>query len=109
MLVSLNLNPSGGLPHGLFTAANSFGLEAEKANPGSRIQKLTKAAREFEGILLSTLLEEVQKSSLDPSDAGQEAGSETLRSLGTQALAQALADRGGLGIARMIIHHFSIS
>jgi Rod binding domain-containing protein len=109
MVVSLNLNPSGGLPQGLYTAVNSSGLEAEKANPGSRIQKLTKAAREFEGILLSSWLEEVQKSSLDPSDPGQEAGSETLRSLGTQAVAQALADRGGFGIARMIVHHFSTS
>jgi Rod binding domain-containing protein len=71
------------------------------------MQKLTKVAQEFEGILLSSLLEEVQKGTLDPSDASLGAGSETLRSLGTQAVAQALAQRGGLGIARMIVHHFS--
>jgi Rod binding domain-containing protein len=109
MAVSLNLDPSGGSAQRLHPAGNSSGQEVEKANPGSRIRKLTKAAQEFEGILLSTWLEEVQKSSLDPSDAGQEAGSETLRSLGTQAVAQALAQRGGLGIARMIVHHFSTS
>lgn len=70
------------------------------------MQKLTKVAKEFEGILISSLLEEVQKGTLDPSDAGLGAGSGTLRSLGTQAVAQALAQRGGLGIARMIVHHF---
>jgi Rod binding domain-containing protein len=106
MVVSSNLNPSGGPAQRLYTAVNPSGLSAEKADPGSRIQKLTKAAQEFEGILLSSWLEEVQKSPLDPSDAGQGAGSETLRSLGTQAVAQALAQRGGLGIARMIVHHF---
>jgi hypothetical protein len=51
-------------------------------------------------------LEEMQKSSLDPSEADLGAGSETLRSLGNQAVALALAQRGGLGIARMIVHHF---
>jgi Rod binding domain-containing protein len=106
MVVSLNLNPSGGPAQPLYKAANPSGLQAEKANPGSRIQKLTKVAQEFEGILLSSLLEEVQKGSLDPSGAGQAAGSETLRSLGTQAVAQALAERGGVGIARMIVHHY---
>jgi len=107
MVVSLNLNPSAGAAQRLRTTVNSSGPEAEKASPGSQIQKLTKAAQEFEGVLISSWLEEVQKSSLDPSGTGQEAGSETLRSLGTQAVAQALAQRGGLGIARMIVQHFS--
>jgi Rod binding domain-containing protein len=107
MVVSSNLNPSGGPAQVLYTAVNSSGLSAEKADSGSRIQKLTKVAQEFEGVLLSSWLEEVQKSSLDPSDGGHDAGSETLRSLGTQAVAQAWAERGGLGIARMIVHHFS--
>jgi Rod binding domain-containing protein len=109
MVVSLSLNPSGAPPQLLHTTMSSPGLPAENADTGSRTQKLTKAAQEFEGILLSSWLEEMQKSSLDPSDAGQEAGSETLRSLGTQAVAQAWAQRGGLGIARMIVRHFSTS
>lgn len=70
------------------------------------MQKLTKAARDFEGILISSLLEEFQKDTLDPSEGGLGAGSETLRSLGTQAVGQAIAQRGGLGIARMIVNHF---
>jgi Rod binding domain-containing protein len=70
------------------------------------MQKLTKVAKQFEGVLLSTLLQEVQKGTLDPSDAGLGAGSDTLRSLGTEAVAEAIAQKGGLGIARMIVNHF---
>ena len=70
------------------------------------MQKLTKVAKQFEGILLSTLLQEVQKGTLDPSDGGLGAGSETLSSLGTEAVAEAIAQKGGLGIARMIVNHF---
>ena len=79
---------------------------AGEPNAGSRIQKLTKVAKQFEGVLLSTLLQEVQNGTLDPSDAGLGAGSETLRSLGTEAVAEAIAQKGGLGIARMIVNHF---
>lgn len=71
-----------------------------------REETLKKVAQEFEGVLLSAWLEEIQKGTLDPAGAG-DAGSETLRSLGTQAVAQALSQRGGLGIARMIVHHFT--
>ncbi len=107
MVVSMNLNPCGAPVQPKCPTTNPFRLGEEKASPGSRLQKLTKAAQEFEGILLSSWLEEVQKDSLDPSDATQDAGSETLRSLGTQAVAQAFAQRGGVGIARTIVHHFS--
>ena len=106
MGVSPSLNPTGvgiRLPN---ATSNSLNSQVENPEPGSRLQKLEKVARDFEGVLLSSWLEEVQKSSLDPSGPGQAAGSETLRSLGTQAVAQAIAQRGGLGIARMIVHHF---
>jgi hypothetical protein len=73
---------------------------------GLKLLRLTRVAKQFEGVLLTSLLQEVQKGTLDPSDAGLGAGSETLRSLGTEAVAQALAQRGGLGIARMIINHY---
>jgi peptidoglycan hydrolase FlgJ len=79
---------------------------AGKPDAGARMEKLAKVAKQFEGILLSTLLQEVQKSTLDPSAAGLGAGSDTLRSLGTEAVATAIAQKGGLGIARMIVNHF---
>jgi Rod binding domain-containing protein len=106
MGVPLSLKVTGIPIQRPYATVGSSYLAAEKADPGSRMEKLKKAAQEFEGVLLSTWLEEMQKSSLGSSRAGQEAGGETLRSLGTQAVAQALAQRGGLGIARMIVHHF---
>jgi len=106
MVIPLTLSPVSGLAQRLGTAISSLGVQAEKTNPGSQMQKLKKAAQEFEGVLLSTWLEEMQRGSLDSSGTAQGAGAETLRSLGTQAVAQALAQRGGLGIARMIVHHF---
>ena len=106
MAASMLLNASLSPAQAVCPAVNSSPVEAEKASPRSRLHKLAKAAQDFEGILISSWLEEVQKSSLDPSGTSEDAGSETLRSLGTQAVAQALAQRGGLGIARMIVHHF---
>jgi len=94
---ALSLDPTLGP-----AAANRAG----QPDAGSRLQKLTRVAKQFEGILLSSLLQEVQKGMLDLSDAGLGAGSETLRSLGTEAVAQALAQKGGLGIARMIVSHY---
>jgi Rod binding domain-containing protein len=98
MAISLNLIPS---------AQAGADLPLEKPKPGSPMQKLTKAAQEFEGVLISSWLDEAQKSSLDPSGEGQDAGSETMRGLGNQAVALALARRGGLGIAHLIVRHFA--
>jgi Rod binding domain-containing protein len=106
MLPALNLNHSSAR-QGLYLPGNTAGLEAQNVAASSRIQKLKKVAQDFEGILLASLLDEAQKGSFDPSQASVGAGSETLRSLGAQAVAQALAERGGVGIARMIVHHFS--
>ena len=67
--------------------------------------RLANAAQEFEGILLSTWLEKLQESF-----AGQDDGSDpahgTLASMGTEAIASALAARGGIGIAKMLVQHF---
>jgi len=98
---------SGGLPalspHGTISSATN---RVGDPSPGSRMQKLNTVAKQFEGVLLASLLQEVQKGSLDSSEGGLGPGSETLRSLGTEAVAQALAQKGGLGIARMIVNHF---
>jgi Rod binding domain-containing protein len=107
MVVASHLNHGGAPGQPPYATVTSSSLPAEKATAGSRIQKLTKVAQEFEGILLSMWLEEIQKGSLDPAKASLGAGSETLRSLGTQAVGQALAQRGGVGIARMIVQRFS--
>jgi len=70
-------------------------------------QKLRNAALEFEAILLSSWWEQMQKSSLTPDDSSKDPGFDTLQSLGTRAMSQALAARGGLGIAQMMIRQLS--
>ncbi|HEY7098534.1 MAG TPA: hypothetical protein VH437_17540 [Terriglobales bacterium] len=61
--------------------------------------RIEKAARDFETILVGTLLRDLDFSL--PSD-GEGAGEENYRYLGTQALVSGLVESGGLGIARLI-------
>jgi Rod binding domain-containing protein len=64
--------------------------------------KLVKAAREFEAILLQSWLEKMNKSCLGTEES-QDPAHDTVSSLGTHAIATALAARGGIGIADMIL------
>lgn len=64
--------------------------------------KLRKATQEFEGILLSMWLEKVQQSFAGTEDSN-DAGHQTLESMGTQAISSALATHGGIGFARMLL------
>jgi len=64
-----------------------------------------KAAREFEAQLIGTLLESMEKTFATVPGQTAMAGEDNYNYLGTQALASALAARGGFGIARMISPH----
>jgi Rod binding domain-containing protein len=66
-------------------------------------RKLRKAAEDFETILISELWQQFQSGMSSLSGGSQPAGSDTLNSLATQSLSSALAHRGGLGIAQMIV------
>lgn len=67
--------------------------------------KAEKAACDFEAILLSSLLESLQKTfaGIPEDDAS---GSSNYAVMGTQALASAIAARGGIGIAQMILQQW---
>jgi len=67
-------------------------------------QTLAKSAREFEAILLQSWLEKMNQS-FAGLEQNQDPAHDTLSSLGTQAIAGALAARGGIGIANMILRH----
>jgi Rod binding domain-containing protein len=71
-----------------------------QASPAS--SKLTKAAREFESMLLQNWLEKMNQT-FAGSDQSQDAAHDTVTSLGTQAISTALAARGGIGIASMLL------
>jgi len=64
--------------------------------------QLRKAAREFEGMLLASLLQSWQHIGPFSEEDEQSAGQDTLESVGIQATANALASRGALGIAEMV-------
>jgi len=67
-------------------------------------RKLCKAAQEFEGILIAQLMGDFKMGSSSLAGDAPLAGSDTLNSLAIQSLSSALASRGGLGIAQMLVH-----
>jgi len=64
-----------------------------------------KAAHEFEAQLIASLLESLEKTFSALSSTDPIAGSDDYNYLGTRALAEALASRGGFGIANLISAH----
>jgi flagellar protein FlgJ len=72
--------------------------------------RLKPAAREFEASLMKELLEPLQHDSLSGNGTDGESpdgSGNALMSFGTEALAKAIADRGGFGIADKILAHFA--
>jgi len=64
--------------------------------------KLKHAVTEFESVLLSSWLEQLRAAySLDGDREGL-AGGESMMSMATQAVATAMAARGGIGIGRLM-------
>lgn len=77
------------------------------ANPPSAkaILKDEKAARDFEAMLLTPVLDSLQKTFGGDSEDSKTPGASDYRHMATQALAQSIAARGGIGIAQMILRH----
>jgi Rod binding domain-containing protein len=73
------------------------------SNPASdHARKITKAAREFEAILLNTMLGPLEKTFSSLLGKQTDAVSDNYQSLGMQALTASLAAKGGIGFADMI-------
>ena|ERR1700759_3005635 len=77
-------------------AAGAPGLTAE-----AKRKKLEKSAQDFEGLLLGTLWKSMGEDMKDSFD-GDSAGSSYL-DMGLQAVGNAMAKTGGIGIARMML------
>lgn len=77
--------------------------------------RLKSAAHEFEASLMKEFLEPLQHDALfaDDKDGGDsddqtgEGSESALMSFGSEALARAISERGGFGIASRIISHFA--
>jgi Rod binding domain-containing protein len=78
---------------------------AAKALSRNDILKNEKAARDFEALLLTPVLDSLQKTFAGDSEDAKTTGASDYRQMGSQALAQAIADRGGIGIARLVLRH----
>ena len=70
---------------------------AQKETP----EKIRGAATQFEALLIAQMLRSAQSDEGDSSDGAN--SSSSLIELGQQQFAQALASRGGLGIARIVV------
>jgi len=68
-------------------------------------QKLVRAAHQFEAILLNSLLGPLEETFAYLGRQSDDPTSNQYQFLGIQTLASSLADRGGLGIAEMIIRN----
>ena len=74
--------------------------------------KLVNAAHEFEASMMKELLQPLQRDSLfseggDPSGVdGSSGDADALMSFGSEAMAKAISDQGGFGIATSILKHF---
>jgi Rod binding domain-containing protein len=82
-------------------AALSPGLAVTAAIPG----KTAKAAGQFEALLLTSLLESMEKTFAAVPGEETVVGSDDYNYLGCRALAEALAARGGFGIGAVIARH----
>lgn len=75
--------------------------------------KLKSAAHEFEASLMQEILKPLQEDPLFVTEkddglggADAQGSSGALMSFGSEALAKAISERGGFGIATKILHHF---
>jgi Rod binding domain-containing protein len=66
-------------------------------------QRTAEAAKHFEALLVEHLLKTMREATR--SEDPEMAGADTYLDLADQQLARALAERGGLGIARMVLKH----
>ncbi len=88
------------------TGATATSRPETGALPDSRVKP---AAHEFEACLMKEFLEPLQHDSLfddGQGDASGEGSGSALMSFGSEALARAISERGGFGIAAKIIAHF---
>jgi flagellar protein FlgJ len=72
--------------------------------------KLTDAAQQFEGMLLQEMMKPLRSSDDDGWKSGEsdsDGGTDTINNFGVEAVAKAISQSGGLGIARQVIQQVS--
>lgn len=85
-------------------AAQASAQDTKPAVNSQDMQKLKKAASEFEAMLLSSWWSAMKESGLSSGDDSFDAGHDTLDQLGMQAMSSAVASGGGIGLGAMLVH-----
>jgi Rod binding domain-containing protein len=81
----------------------------ETADPVTPSPRLEKASHEFEASMLQQLLKPMEKETgmfQDGDDDDEDGGADSnssLREFGTEVMARAISERGGLGISKMVL------
>jgi Rod binding domain-containing protein len=86
--------------------AKTGGASAPRADDPATLKahlKDQKAACDFEAMLLAPVLDSLQKTVSGSNDST--VGASDYCRMGTEALSQAIAARGGIGIAKIILQH----
>ena len=90
------------------TLASSMARLTPSPPSAKAVAKNEKAARDFEALLLTPVLDSLQKTFTGTSEETKTPGADDYRLMGSQALAQAIAARGGIGIAQMVLRHLQL-
>jgi hypothetical protein len=80
---------------------------ALRVNRSDTYGKAAKAAREFEGVLLSNLLSQLQTTFQVPGTESEDPSGDSIRGIGLQELGEVWAKSGGIGLGRMILEHIA--
>ena len=83
-------------------ATSAATVSAQFATPSPGLGRGKNAAREFEAHLIGSLLESLEKTFSSVPGGNTSPGADDYNYIGTEALAGALAAKGGFGIADMI-------
>lgn len=81
---------------------------ADKAAPSAPSAEVLKAARDFEGIFLRTMLSSLQKTTKLGSSSTLSAGQSTYGSMVVGAMADAVSTAGGVGLAEVIARALTV-
>jgi Rod binding domain-containing protein len=84
------------------SSSSTAALSAQLATPAPSLGRGKNAAREFEAHLIGSLLESLEKTFSSVPGGNTSPGADDYNHIGTEALAGALAAKGGFGIADMI-------
>jgi len=100
---------AGSITNQDLTGAKSAQAQRVLQNQKNSPEKIDKAARDFESILIGEWLQKAETSfgSVPGSNSGkdQDPGHDQFQSIGCQFLGEALSRAGGIGIASMISKH----